>query len=447
MHGEPRTLVHQRLVDRHVLASRFAKDKETRASVLDETKTPRATFDSHRTGYDAFADQVVVVEAWHLPSYEGADDGSHAIVTEHATLLSESWGDAFPFVFFHWSRPQVGFWGSSLVEEVQGLQLEMNELMGKIQTAFWHLAVPWVFNEVGSKIEKAHLNNDMKGSIIDYSGTMPQVHTHATVHPEVFQHLDRLYSRAYEVSGISQMSAQGVKPAGLNSGKAQLVYEDIESERFQIKGQDYERGAMKLAWLMVEAAKRLDEAGFDVEVSAEDRRRRRSFLQRIKWSDVDLGDEAFELKIFPSSALPQTPAGRLATVEQLIASGMIDRDAGMQLLDFPDIDSVTSRELAPYDVALDIVEMILDDGEVMSPEPFMNLELSMKIVNQAYLRAKIDRVPEDRLQMLRVWVSQAQSLLTPPAPPTAAPPVEAVPPNGGGQPMLPPDAMVAGMAA
>jgi hypothetical protein len=40
------------------------------------------------------------------------------------------------------------------------------------------------------------------------------------MHPEVYNHLDRLYQRAYEISGISELSATGKKPAGLESGAA-----------------------------------------------------------------------------------------------------------------------------------------------------------------------------------------------------------------------------------
>lgn len=442
MYGEPRSVIQCRLIDRAVLAEMFPDHEKI---LMDEAKTPRAAMIGG-TGRDTLADQIVVLEAWHLPSSSSAEDGVRAVAVENATLVREDWKSArFPFSFLHWSHPQIGFWGRSLVDEVEGIQLEVNELSDKVQAAMYHNAIPWILIENGSKIERSSINNDIRGVEIEYSGTQPKVEVHATIHPEVFAERERLIQRAYQIPGVSELSATGMKPAGLDSGKALRTYEDIQSIRFMPRGQDYERVALTLAQLDIDAARRLDEYGADVEVVAESRTRHRSFVQRIKWSDVRMEENAFELKIFPASSLPQDPAGRIAAVESLIQAGMLDKTEAMSLLDFPDIDPVMSRELAAYDVILDIVERMLEDGEYVAPEPFMDLALGIKIVNSSYLRATLDRAPQDRLELMREWMDSATKLAEIPQQAAAAAAAEAPaapPPMGanGAPPMMPPGA-------
>jgi hypothetical protein len=40
------------------------------------------------------------------------------------------------------------------------------------------------------------------------------------MHPEVYSHMERLFGKAYEIAGISELSATGKKPPGLESGAA-----------------------------------------------------------------------------------------------------------------------------------------------------------------------------------------------------------------------------------
>jgi hypothetical protein len=407
-YGAPRSLFHTRLVDRGVLLEMFGDDEECRNAIL------AADVESldNMPGRDLFAEQLLVVEAWHLPSGPDAKDGRHAIVIEDYTLETEEWtSERFPFAFFTWSEPLVGFWGDSLVGEVEGIQLEINELAMKIQKAMYHHATPKWMVRTGSNVKKTQIDNNEQGVFIEYAGDVkPEMYTHPTVHAEIMVREDKLYQRAYEIAGVSQLSAQSKKPAGLDSGVALAEYNDIESERFVIVGQAWEEFYLDVARLQIEAARQLHEAGYDVEVKAEDRRRRRSFLRKIKWSDVEMDDDAFQLKIFPASSLPQSPAGRKAAVEALFTANLISQPDALALLDFPDLDATLSRQLAPYELVLDQIESILDENHYIAPEPFQDLALCITISQQVYLRAKIDRVPEERLQMLRDFIDAAKGL-------------------------------------
>lgn len=153
------------------------------------------------------------------PVIKGSNDGRHVIAIDNFTLLDEEWErDTFPFCFIRWTERLLGFWGQGLAEQLTGIQVEINKLLRNIQEQM-HLATPKVFVEAGSKISKAHINNEIWG-IIEYAGTPPTFYVPKTVSGEIFSHLDRLFSRAYEIAGVSVLAAQSKKPAGLESGVA-----------------------------------------------------------------------------------------------------------------------------------------------------------------------------------------------------------------------------------
>jgi len=402
LYGEPRQMFQRKYINRDVLIDMFP----SKAGVL---RTVQAWDDEDGDyGYDSTGDQLCVVEAWHLPSSEGASDGRHCIVVDGVELLREDWvHDSFPFSIIKWSDRLRGYWGMGLAEELTGIQVEINKLLMKIQKAMQLLAVPWVLVEAGSKIKKAHLNNQI-GAIIPYSGTPPIVRPNQTMSPEVFSHLDRLYQRAYEIAGVSQLSATSLKPAGLESGVALREYNDIESERFALISRQYENMFMDVAKKVVALGKEISQEYKGWSVVAQ---RDRNTIQEVKWKDVDMGKDAYVLKVFPSSSLPATPAGRLAMVEQLMRAGLLSGDEAKRLLDFPDLDRELALDRAASDNIDRIVENIVDDGQYESPEPFMDLVLALKKVQAAYNKAVNDNVPEERLSMLRQFLAATHLLI------------------------------------
>jgi hypothetical protein len=95
---------------------------------------------------------------------------------------------------------------------------------------------------------------------------------------------------------------------------------------------------------------------------------------------------------------------------------------------------------ASIDDLLAVLDEILIKGNYVGPEPFQDLNTGITIFQQAYLRAKIDEVPEDRLELLRIWIESAQAMIaaaqpTQPAPTPEAAPGPEMPPEG--QPPMP----------
>ena len=129
------------------------------------------------------------------------------------------------------------------------------------------------------------------------------------------------------------------------------------------------------------------------------------------WKDVDLDQDSYVLKVFPSSSLPSTPAGKLAMVNDLLGAQLISPETGKKLLDFPDLEGELSLDRAAEDAIDKVIEQILDEGTYRPPEPFDDLQLTLKKMQAAYLRARNENAPEERLDIMRQYMLEAKALL------------------------------------
>jgi len=397
VYGEPRQLFQIKYVDRDVLHAIYP---ERRDEIYSAAPPEDDYTDEERSN------QIMCIEAWHLPSGKDAGDGRHAICIDGATLLEEPYErDYLPFVFIRWTERLLGFYGQGLAEQLTGLQLEINKLLFNIQEQM-HLAKPKVFVEAGSKIAKAHLNNETWG-VIEYRGTPPQFFVPRTVSGEIFSHLDRLFNRAYEITGISQLAAQSKKPVGLESGVALREFQDIETERFMITAQQYERVFLDAAHQMIDIARNAAERGDNFEVISHGDK----FIEKIKWKDINLKNDQYVMKIYPTNLLPTTPAGKLQKVIEMLQAGMLSQQEARGLLDYPDISAVNNMAMAAYDDVMMQIEQMIEHGIYMPPEPFTDLPLAMRLVRSAYLKAKVNKVPEERQDLLRRFLEDCVSLI------------------------------------
>lgn len=403
-YGSPRQLHQVRNVDRQVLIDCFPKS----AAKIREAN--RATPDSR--SMDNVSDQVTVCESWHLPSGPEAKDGLHVIVINNAVLHVEYYNkDFFPFACFHWSKRLHGYWGQGLIEQIQNIQLEINKLLWVIQRSMHLMGSFKILAENGSKIVKAHLDNDI-GTIINYTGTPPTYVTPPIVAPEVYAHLQTLKNAAYEQAGISQLSAAAKKPDGLNSGKALREYNDIESDRFMTIGQAFERFFLDVAKLGISEARSIygKDEDFSVKVPG------KKFIETIRWEEVDLAEDEYVMKCYPVSSLPQDPAGRLQTIQEYAQAGFLNPREARRLLDFPDLEQIENLANAQEERIHEILEAIVDwdmdkeDNPYEAPEPYYNLDLCQELALQYYAEGKCSNLEEEKLDLIRQFIDQCNML-------------------------------------
>lgn len=430
MYGNPRQLYQMKLVDRSVLAADFPDVRSKIASA--ENAYPDNSADAQKT----VADQVMICEGWHLPSSPDANDGRHTIACSSGIIFDEEYTKpTFPFIFLHYSPRLLGFWGQGLSEQLMGTQIEINKLLATISASINIVGVPRVFIEDGSKVVKAHLNNQI-GSLITYRGTKPSYEVAPCVPQEMYAQLQRLIEYAYSQSGVSALSATSQKPAGLNSGEAIRNYDDLQSDRFASLVKRYDNMFVDLAYQVIDLAKDIAERDGKYETVYPGK----DGTRKVDLPAAKILDNTFIIQCFDASSLPRDPAGRLEKVTEMAQAGMISLPEARRLLDYPDLQQNDKLENASEERILQILDEIVDKGKYTPADSFMDLQLATKLCNQyynLYVPAKLD---EKKAQMLRDFAVSVQTLITqaqtPAMPAPGASPI-AVPEAPQQSPLLP----------
>jgi hypothetical protein len=401
IYGKPRQLFVRMLADREVLSQKYP----SAAIPIAATAT-----DGSDTVMNGVSDVVEVWEGWHLPSSKGAKDGKHVIITgDGVVLLEESWAlDCFPFVFRRYRSRLQGFWGQGIAEILTGIQRELNRLNTSISEQLRRRGRGRTFVQAGAVDENAFDNSfspivKTKGP----PGAVVMVDNTNAVAGEEFAERDRLYSRAFQEVGLSELSAAAKKPSGLDAAVALREYNDIESERFAFDAQadenfflDFTRLAMKL----------VQEFAPESEVRIPSKQ----FAKVVKWGEIAVDPDDFVIQMFPVSSLPTHPSARLQRVNELVAGGYIDIPTAKRLLDFPDVEAEQTLANAALDNIDWCLSKILDEPKPKMPliEKYQDLSQLVPRATAAYLAAQHFDIEEERLQMLRDFIDMATNEMT-----------------------------------
>lgn len=434
LYGRPRQMHWVRAVDREELQEWVKQGKDwsgKKAALAAVARAARAPLYT-QTGQPDASDMVLVRESWHLRSGPDATDGKHCISIDNALLdpLSDWPHDFFPFARWRWSPRPMGYWSQGLCEQLSSKQIQLNKLDWTIDQSMHRAGSYKVFVEDGSKIVSEHLNNEI-GSIIKYRGKEPSYFVPQAVHPDYFTRRQQIIESMYERAGMSQLTATGQKPQGLDSGEAIRNYRDTVSEGAKTKENLNEDAFMDLAKICIAMAREVAEEEGSYEVRAPSGR----VLKSVKLTAADLDPADFEMQCFPTSSLPKDPAGRLQTIQEYIQAGFMTPRQGRRALDFPDLEAVESLANAAEDLLCEILDGICDEGEYAPPEPTDDLKLGKELVVEYINRGRSQDLEDERLDLLRQWSAQLDWLVQLAMPP-APPPMPGMVP--GGPPGMPP---------
>jgi hypothetical protein len=440
-YGKPRNMHRQQVVDKDQLIGIFPKSAD---EIAKASRAPGASASQSAS----VSDMVTVVTSWHLGDMQ--EDGklkggkfSMALVAGgHMLVEPEDWPyDFFPFARFSWCKRPTGqgYWSQGLAEQLQAQQIELNRQMALRQRSMHMMGSFKVLIKNGSKIVKEHLNNEV-GAVITHNGDPPQYVTPNPL-PEVYFRSPReLIEDMRSQCGNSEVSTEGKKPAGLNSGVAIRNFQDIESDRQRTPQRANDNLYLQLAYMDICLARELGD--YKVRVPSKVAFNTIDFKKDIG----DLKDTEYVMQCFPVSRLPKDPAGRLQTVQEYIEAGIIEPRHGRRLLDFPDIDSIESLANAQEDIITKVLDDIIDDGKYHPPEPTDDLKLAKEMVLEFIQRYRLLDLEDDKLDMLRSWNAQVDEMMSAMLAPLAAAPMgapggEPGQPQGGpqlGQPAAPP---------
>lgn len=417
----PRSVYTVRYVDRAKLRATFPKKK----AEIEKAPTPPDVGLAIR---DSSTDQVLVVEGWHLESAPDAGDGKHTIALQNAVLLEEEFcEEEFPFMVLRFTEDLLGFGGTPLASLLVGIQISINRIIRDIEQSQYLLGNARVFVERGSKVLASRLTN-MIGGIVEYTGTRPEVLTGNAIDPQAMQLLLMLWSKAFELAGISQMMSQGTKPTGLETGAAIRAFVQETSPRFKRLTDSIAAFGVGIAERMIRENRKLAEENPDFELVHVSR----SKMERISWRDCALDEGEYMISAMPTSALSKDPAERLATIGEWVNAGWIDQAMAMKLADMPDLDAANDELTAANDLVHDLIDRMIEDREPAQVETFYDLPMCIRVGMRRFMQSKLQRVSDESLGLIRDFIVDAQTELLKqnPAPTPAAPQTPLATPPG-----------------
>jgi hypothetical protein len=430
--GKPPSFYQEHCLDRfHSLARWAAEDDDDPHLYGTREERERAILEATHTANDASwaygneGDQIIIREAWHRPSYAGADDGLYVVSINACTLYVRPWKrKRFPFAWIRHGIPLGDFWGQSLVQRLEPLQKAQDRMDRVIDEAMHMMSVPRFLKRKNCGMSLDHID-DVPFAILETNDPQSDIREFNAqpVHPDMYAHRDSMANRMRGIAGVSAYSAQGMIPAGLRnaSGKALEAFEDTENARHAMLHRSYEAAIVELAEIIIDEAEELEELGYTVSAFSD----KKGDRQILSFREVKMDRKAYRLRLPPISQLARSFSARLEQVETLAKNQWVRPTTARSMLGNPDVEAENEISAADEDIILKNFHSMIKTGEALTPLSVDNLdlivELSGKFINWCRLRS----VPSERWALVAQYADEAIRLKamagTPPTQPPAAP--------------------------
>ena len=278
-------------------------------------------------------------------------------ITEmNKVVVHEYKPNRIPYLSIHYSNPIKGNTSQSVVDQLYGIQMQIDELLAVMKDSIAMNPGMTLLVPRSSNIKTNMLSN-RTGQIIQYDpipGQTASPVTYATndiISAQFVQLLDKLKNDAYEIVGISQLSATSQKPEGLNSGIALSTMEDIESDRFETQLNNVIR-------LYVDIAKAcLDIFPPDEKILPED-----IIRANIKWSDIVEARNNMKIQFSAAQSLSKDPSEKLKQLTALASSGVIPQSHIATLMELPDLNAGYNIANNAFNAVYTFIDEVIKTG-------------------------------------------------------------------------------------
>jgi hypothetical protein len=433
-YGDPRGLIHTKMCDRGILANELP-EAESKIMIAQG-----GTVDSSPQSTDTVTDQLIVSEAWHLPSGEKSKDGRHVIICSEGVLLDEPWDHPFfPFEKLGYNENTVGWFSQGLAEILFPTQMEIYKMLIIASQCIEMTGVPKIVISELSKVLETAFNNNISTIIKTKTMAEAPVFINPTSNnPEIYQYIDWLIANAKNMSGLSDQSTSGEVTRGVESGEAQRTQQDIQAQRFAALQRRYQSFYVGLAYKHIAMC---------ADVAKETGSYSTVYPGRDGTREVELPKMMKELKntyivkCFDESSLPKDPVGRQSKLSEMLAAGEITIQEFRRMSRFPDLEQSDRLAVALEERILHDLDLIIDDGEYSPPDEFMldPLDMGTKITVQTINKYAVTNLEDEKMKMLydyftqfQVLKSKAQAAMAPPPQPQA--PLPVAPPQASNSP-------------
>lgn len=252
----------------------------------------------------------------------------------------------YPIVNVYYNEPINNGKTVSIVDELEGVQTQIDLINAKIAATSQLTPANLVFIDEQSGLKSSDVNN--KDCQIYPVGIQPgntanpvNVVTPVPFDPSWSAMLDFYINKAYDMIGISQLSAQSRKPSGLDSGVALQTMEDIESDRFEVQVNHFINAYIDVTRKLIEIIPG------DVEILPADK-----YQSTMTWASIKEQDNLYKVQYSAATSLSKDPAERAKQIIQMSQIGLINPSKAAELMDMPDLtDAYTDAESVSMAVA------------------------------------------------------------------------------------------------
>ena len=333
-----------------------------------------------------------------LHEYWSIKEHIHATYIEELNKVSFDKWDAniLPFAILRWSNPVKASSSTCVVDLLFGIQKQINYLLSQIKDASKSSFGIKYIVPTDSDVKINRLNNS-NGEVIEYTpqmtpnGVMPvQPVTPAFMDGQWFTALQQFKQDAYEMVGISQLSAMSQKPSGLNTGVGLQTMEDIESDRFETQLNSVIRVYVDIAKICMEVFDPLEE----VLPSS-------IYRGHITWKDITEARNLMSIQFSSLDKISKDPVVKQQIISQWVNSGYISRAHAMQLMEVPD----DTRGYSLMNNSLNAVMSVIDDcveNDIYDVPIYIDTALLKEEITSTLLSLKAAQNPENEVDIQKL---------------------------------------------
>lgn len=301
-----------------------------------------------------------------------------------------------PFVQIYYNKPLFGSSCSSVVDVLFGIQDQIDNLIKTCAIAAKRNMPKTYWVPEGTDVKAGSLNNEV-GQVIPYrpipgaSGVPVICDEQRIIDPQYRDLIDKYKQDAYELVGISQLSATSQKPQGLNSGIALSTMENIESDRFETQLNQVIRCYVDLAKKCINI--------LDAKELILPQEKTRAMLN---WEDLINAAKSFNIQFSAAESLSKDPSTKLQQLQSLAQAGIIPQSHIAKYLELPDIESAYNITTNALNAVMSLIKETIEGDEVPVIPPYipiptlkeecLNMMLSLRGANYEQNKADIDKL-------------------------------------------------------
>lgn len=306
-----------------------------------------------------------------------------------------------PFIQLNYTNPVYGRDATSVVDLLYGIQMKIHDLYQTFSEASRKNPAQTFLVPKGTDIKVTSLTNRV-GQVIQYNpvegvSNPVQAVTPNFIGDQYIQAIQMLKNDAYEITGVSKLSAQSQKPTGLDSGRALQTMNDIESERFEVQ-----QRAVIVAY--TEVMRKCIECFNPEELILPEDLNKKPIL----WADLQKLINKTKISFNALQYLSKDPSTRMAQIDNLEAKGYINRNQAMSYYNIPDTDAAYNYANNSYNAVQEIINEALYEEDYTIPDYIPLDMLKQEIVNTMLsLRAVQNESNLASIQKLEVLYKEA----------------------------------------